>query len=66
MFPGVDFDVNAGGMFFAEDQFGLSGANVESYWVALGMTWRFGGGACERLPVPDRWNSKSDAGLGLF
>ena len=42
--PGVDLDVNAGGMFFAEDQFGLSAANAESYWVAFGVTWRFGRG----------------------
>ena len=66
LFPGVDFDVNAGGMFFAEDQFGLTGADAESYWVAFGMTWRFGRGACERLPIPNQWSENSDVGLGLF
>ncbi|MCA9232444.1 MAG: outer membrane protein transport protein [Planctomycetales bacterium] len=63
--PGVDLDVNAGGMFFAEDQFGQSSADAESYWVAFGITWRFGRGACERLPVPDNWCPNCDVGLGL-
>lgn len=62
-FPGVDIDVNAGGMFFAEDQFVLTGANAETYWVSLGLTWRFGRGASERLPVPNSWNSRSDVGV---
>jgi long-chain fatty acid transport protein len=57
--PGVDLDLSAGGMFDAEDYFGAvgsgSGVTVESYWIAGGLTWRFGRGACERLPVPDRW-----------
>ena len=53
--PGVDLDLNAGGMFDAADQFGASAAAVEAYWVAGGLTWRFGRGACERLPIPDRW-----------
>jgi len=68
-FPGVDLDLNAGGMLDAQDYFGTpgsgSGVTVESYWVALGMTWRFGRGACERLPVPDRWCKHSDVGCGL-
>ena len=64
-FPGVDIDLNAGGMFNTADQFGLSGASVESYWVAAGVTWRFGRGSCERLPVPNRWCKQSDVGLGL-
>ncbi|QDT00859.1 OmpP1/FadL family transporter [Adhaeretor mobilis] len=53
--PGVDFDVNAGGMFFTEDQFGQSAANVESYWVAGGLTWRFGRGSSERAAAPNSW-----------
>ncbi len=64
-FPGVDLDLTAGGMFDADDQFGLSAVTVESYWVAAGLTWRFGRGACERLPVPDRWCEHSDVGCGL-
>ena len=64
-FPGVDLDLNAGGMFDANDQFGLSAASAESYWVAFGMTWRFGRGACERLPIPNRWCEHSDIGCGL-
>ncbi len=65
LLPGVDLDLNAGGMFDDEDQFGLSGVSVESYWVAFGFTWRFGRGACERLPIANRWGPNSDVGLGL-
>ena len=64
--PGVDFDMFAGGMFDAFDQFGATGVSVESYWVGMGITWRFGRGACERLPVPDRWTPQSDVGCGLY
>lgn len=55
LLPGVDFDVNAGGMFYAEDQFGQSAASVESYWIAFGLTWRFQRGADQPLSVADRW-----------
>lgn len=65
LLPGVDLDMSAGGMFNAEDQFGDSAAAVESYWIAMGITWRFGRGACERLSVADRWCEHSDVGLGL-
>ena len=40
--PGMDFDISAGGMFKETDQFASTIASVESYWVGLGMTWRFG------------------------
>lgn len=54
--PGVDFDLLAGGMFDESDDFGAAtSASVESYWLGLGMTWRFGRGCFERLPVPDDW-----------
>jgi long-chain fatty acid transport protein len=69
LYPGVDLDLSAGGMLDAEDYFGVpgsgSGVSVESYWVSFGMTWRFGRGACEKLPVPDRWCKHSDVGFGL-
>lgn len=55
LLPGVDLDLNAGGMFRSADTFGLSSADAESYWIALGMTWRFERGSCRRLPAPDRW-----------
>ena len=64
--PGVDFDANAGGMFDAEDQFGESGVSVASYWVGFGITWRFGRGSCERLPVQDTWCPNCDVGGDLF
>ncbi|BBO34238.1 hypothetical protein PLANPX_3850 [Lacipirellula parvula] len=45
--PGVDFDVMAGGMFPASEQLGANTAvNLESYWAGMGITWRFGRGAC--------------------
>ena len=45
--PGVDFDVMAGGMFPASDQLGANTTvNLESYWAGMGLTWRFGRGAC--------------------
>ncbi|MGI9455869.1 MAG: OmpP1/FadL family transporter [Aeoliella sp.] len=64
-FPGVDFDLFAGGMFDTDDQFGQTAVSVESYWIGMGMTWRFGRGACERLPVPDDWCPHSNVGCGL-
>ncbi len=45
--PGVDLDLFAGGMFENTDQFASTLVSVESYWVGLGMTWRFGRGAVE-------------------
>jgi long-chain fatty acid transport protein len=57
--PGMDFDLFAGGMFEGTDQFAGTIASVESYWLGAGITWRFGRGACERLPVADDWGSAS-------
>lgn len=45
--PGVDLDMFAGGMFKGSEQFASTNASVESYWVGLGATWRFGRGAAE-------------------
>ena len=45
--PGVDFDVLAGGMFPASEQYGaFTSSTLNSYWVGAGLTWRFGRGAC--------------------
>ena len=41
--PGMDLDVMAGGMFrdtASEGEF--TSSTIESYWVGLGLTWRFG------------------------
>ena len=54
--PGIDLDLFAGGMFENTEQFGTTIASVQSYWVGAGLTWRFGRGCCERLPVPDSWS----------
>jgi long-chain fatty acid transport protein len=52
--PGVDLDFLAGGMFRAEQDFGpFTSASVQGYWVGAGFTWRFGRGACQRLPSAD-------------
>ena len=66
LLPGVDFDIYAGGMFETDEQLGQTGVSVESYWIGAGTTWRFGRGACKRLPIPNQWSKKSDVGLGLF
>ncbi|MBX7165632.1 MAG: outer membrane protein transport protein [Pirellulales bacterium] len=54
--PGLDMDFFAGGMFENTDQFAATIARVESYWVGLGMTWRFGRGASEPIGVADHWS----------
>ncbi len=41
---GMDLDLFAGGMPRSSERSGLTSVNVESYWVGLGMTWRFGNG----------------------
>ena len=40
--PGIDFDGFAGGMFEASEQLGdLTHVSVESYFLGVGLTWRF-------------------------
>ena len=47
--PGLDFDAFAGGMFEASQSFGpLTNISIESYWLGIGFTWRFGRGDIER------------------
>ena len=56
--PGVDFDMMAGGMFRDNQQLGnFASTSIESYWIGLGLTWRFGRGACGPVSAPDRWCS---------
>jgi long-chain fatty acid transport protein len=41
--PGIDADFMAGGMFRDTEQLGpFTQTSVASYWVGLGLTWRFG------------------------
>ena len=49
LLPGVDFDLFAGGMFGAKQEFanGAVVASLESYWLGAGLTWHFGRGACK-------------------
>lgn len=54
--PGIDFDFMAGGMFLDHERLGPSTfSSIQSYWLGCGLTWRFGRGACRRLPVPEQW-----------
>lgn len=56
LLPGIDLDLMAGGMFRDTEQLGnFTTTSIESYWIGVGMTWRFGRGSCERLPAPDSW-----------
>lgn len=48
--PGVDLDLAVGGMFRDTEQLGPSTTTaISSYWVAFGLSWKFGA-CCERLP----------------
>jgi long-chain fatty acid transport protein len=55
LLPGVDAELFAGGMFNETEQFGLTSASVESYWVGFGMTWRFRRGATGGVSAPNQW-----------
>ncbi len=58
--PGIDLDLMAGGMFRNTQQLAnFTTTSIESYWIGLGLTWRFGRGACENLAVPDDWGYQS-------
>jgi hypothetical protein len=46
--PGVDFDTLMGGAFKETDQFASTIVSVESYWIGVYLTWRFGAGAAGR------------------
>jgi long-chain fatty acid transport protein len=54
--PGVDMDLMGGGMFRDTEQLGaFTTTSVESYWVGLGLTWRFGRGSIDPVDAPDRF-----------
>jgi long-chain fatty acid transport protein len=54
--PGIDLDLMAGGMLRDTEQLGdFTTTTIESYWIGMGLTWRFGRGACEGLPAPNSW-----------
>jgi long-chain fatty acid transport protein len=54
--PGIDMDFMAGGMFRDTQQLGATTTSLASYWLGVGLTWRFGRGACGDVSAPDRWN----------
>jgi long-chain fatty acid transport protein len=45
--PGIDWSLFAGGAFEASQTFGVTTADVKSYWIGAGLTWYFDRGACE-------------------
>jgi hypothetical protein len=46
LFTGVDFDLFAGGLFNAADEFGPhTSASVAVYYLGMGLTWRYGASA---------------------
>lgn len=50
--PGMDLDLMAGGMFdYATQEGPLTATSISSYWVGLGITWRFGGQECEEAAM---------------
>lgn len=54
--PGLDTDLFAGGMFRESQDFGeFTSSNLQTYWIGLGITWRFGRGHCHPLPVANDW-----------
>jgi long-chain fatty acid transport protein len=56
--PGIDMDLMAGGMFQDDERLGnFTTTSIESYWVGVGLTWRFGRGACETVPAPESWSN---------
>lgn len=63
--PGIDADLMGGGMFKDTEQLGpFTQTSIESYWLGLGMTWRFSRGACKNT-VPCRWSSPSASTNGM-
>jgi long-chain fatty acid transport protein len=52
--PGLDMDMMAGGMFKDTEQLGnFTTTSIESYWIGVGLTWRFGCGATCGTSSPD-------------
>lgn len=54
--PGVDMDLMAGGMFRDTEQLGsFTTTSISSYWIGMGLTWRFGRGSCCDTGAPNSW-----------
>ena len=52
--PGIDLDMFCGTMLDASADYGLTSANVSSYYLGGGLTWRFGRGSGCQL-APNEW-----------
>jgi long-chain fatty acid transport protein len=44
MVGGMDLDLFAGGMPRSSERRGQTEASLASYWIGVGMSWRFGNG----------------------
>ena len=56
LLPGVDLDMMAGGMFRDDEQLGnFTNTSIVSYWIGMGLTWRFGRGGCGQASAPNQW-----------
>ena len=56
LLPGLDLDLMGGAMFRNAEQLGPdTNVSVVSYWLGLGLTWRFGRGACCETCIPNDW-----------
>jgi long-chain fatty acid transport protein len=55
--PGINLDLMAGGMFRDTEHLGsFTTTSLASYWIGLGLTWRFGRGACQSPCTPESWS----------
>jgi long-chain fatty acid transport protein len=62
--PGIDMDVMGGGMFLDSEQLGpFTSTSIESYWLGMGLTWRFRRGSCERVPAPDTFVGRDSCSM---
>lgn len=49
LLPNIDLDGFAGGMFRDNETFGdFTSDELATYWIGLGLTWRFGNPCCEQ------------------
>lgn len=58
--PGIDLDLMGGGMFFDSEQLGpFTNTSLESYWLGMGLTWRFRRGSSDRVTAPDTFTGRN-------
>jgi long-chain fatty acid transport protein len=56
--PGLDMDLMAGGMLRDTEGLGeFTTTTISSYWIGVGITWRFGRGSYCPTGIPDSWSA---------